>query len=69
MPRCTFTELIMMFGLLGIFIPNLCLFLIINVQFTIYNRYGSVCWFPRLVLEQRRSIIAMDLFVGFLGLF
>jgi hypothetical protein len=30
-PRCTFTELIMIFGLLEIFIPDLCLFLIINV--------------------------------------
>jgi uncharacterized SAM-binding protein YcdF (DUF218 family) len=31
MPWCTFTEFIMIFGLLEIFIPGLCLFLIINV--------------------------------------
>jgi hypothetical protein len=31
MPRCTFTELIMIFRLLEILIPDLCLFLFINV--------------------------------------
>jgi hypothetical protein len=54
MPRCSFTELIMIFGLLEIFILDLCLFLIINVQFKIYNSQGCVCWLPKLVLDQRR---------------
>jgi hypothetical protein len=53
MPRCTFIELIMIFGLLEIFIPDLCLFLIINVYIKIYNGYTCVCWFPMLVLDQR----------------
>jgi hypothetical protein len=39
MSKCTFTELIMIFGLLEIIIPDLCLFLIINVYFKIYNSY------------------------------
>jgi hypothetical protein len=32
MPRCTFIELIMIFGLSEIFIPDLCLFLIIMLS-------------------------------------
>jgi hypothetical protein len=31
MSKYTITELVMIFGLLEIFIPDLCLFLIINV--------------------------------------
>jgi hypothetical protein len=31
MPRYTFAKLIMIFGLLEIFVPDLCLVLIINV--------------------------------------
>jgi hypothetical protein len=53
MSKYTFTELIMIFVLLEIFIPDLCLFLIINVQIKFYNGYRCVCWFPRLVLDQR----------------
>jgi hypothetical protein len=53
MPSCTFTKLIMIFGLLEIFIPDLCLFLIINVQVKFYNGYRCVFLFPRLVLDQR----------------
>jgi hypothetical protein len=42
MPRCTFTKLIMIFGLLEIFIPDVCLFFIINVYIKIYNSCGCV---------------------------
>jgi hypothetical protein len=51
-PRCTFTELIMIFGLLEIFIPDLCLFLFINGLIKFYNSSRCVCWFSRLVLDQ-----------------
>jgi hypothetical protein len=55
MPRCTFTELIMIFGLIEIFISDLCLFVFINVYIKIYNSSRCVCWFSRLVLGQRMS--------------
>jgi hypothetical protein len=31
------------------------LVLIINVYIKIYNSFRCVCWFPRLVLDQRMS--------------
>jgi hypothetical protein len=37
---------------LEIFIPDLCLFLTINVWIKIYKGYGCVHWFSRLVLDQ-----------------
>jgi hypothetical protein len=43
MAKCTFTELIMIFGTLDIFIPDLCLFLIVTVYIKIYNSFGCVC--------------------------
>jgi hypothetical protein len=53
MSKYTFTDLIMICGLLEIFILDLCLFLIINVQIKFYNGYRCVCWMPSLVLDHR----------------
>jgi hypothetical protein len=55
MMRCTSGEFTMIWSLLEILFPDLCLFLIINVYIKIYKDYNCVCWFPRLVLYQRNS--------------
>jgi hypothetical protein len=45
-------EFTLILSLLKILFPNLCLFLIINVYFKIYNSSKCICWFLRLVLGQ-----------------
>jgi hypothetical protein len=53
MPRYNSTELNTIVGQQEIIIPDLCLFLIINVLIKICNSFRCVCWFPRLFLDQR----------------
>jgi hypothetical protein len=55
MIKCTSGKFIMILSLLEIVFPDLCLVLIINVLFKIYKGYRCVCWFPRLVLDHRKS--------------
>jgi hypothetical protein len=52
MLKCTSGEFTMILSLLEILLPDLYLFLIINVEIKIYKGYRCVCWFPRLVLDQ-----------------
>jgi hypothetical protein len=42
----------MILSLLEILFPNVCLFLLINVEIKIHNSFRCVCWFFRLVLDQ-----------------
>jgi hypothetical protein len=42
----------MILSLLEILVPNLCLFLFINVEIKIYNSSRCICRFLRLVLGQ-----------------
>jgi hypothetical protein len=51
--KCILGEFTMILPLLKILFPHLCLFLIINMCSKIHKGYRCVCWFFRLVLDQR----------------
>jgi hypothetical protein len=52
MIKCTSGEFTMILSLLEILFPNICLFLLINVEIKIHKSFKCVCWFFRLVLGQ-----------------
>jgi hypothetical protein len=51
MIKCTSGEFTMILSLFEILIPNICLFLLINVEIKIHKSFKCVCWFW-LVLGQ-----------------
>jgi hypothetical protein len=53
MLKCTSGEFTLILSLLEILFPNLCMLLSINVWLRIYNSSRWVCWFLRVVLDQR----------------
>jgi hypothetical protein len=52
MLKCTSGGFTVIFSLLEILFPNICLLLLINVYIKIHKSFKCVCWFFRLVLGQ-----------------